>query len=127
MSLEVRKEPEEAFQVIPEDFGRFFDTDNYMLDDGKYPKHTHTKVPRFSIDWNAAMLVHRTACDWLLSRRRAYLDELARLCQTQKADGTERDYLVAWPDALIFLDAEKICRAALKATLANTGQKEEPS
>ena len=63
---------------------------------------------RYSTDIAAAWEVHRAACGWLFSKRRKYLYALE---EEIRGEGP----LVAWPDALIFLDEVAICRAALKA------------
>jgi hypothetical protein len=68
-----------------------------------------TLLPYYSSSISAAWQVHKVACGWLFSERRAYLDALTDIIRAEVKQS------VAWPDVLIFLRPEHICRAALRA------------
>jgi len=72
-------------------------------------------VPNYPHDIAAAWELHRDRCEALFSKRRKYLEALGQLLtMPEKAvAGVER--VVAWPDALMFLDARNITRAFILA------------
>jgi len=66
------------------------------------PKH-------FSADILFGWDVHKKACSWIFSKRQKYFKNLQMFVSNRKTT----DFLIAWPDILIYLEPIDICRAAL--------------
>jgi hypothetical protein len=72
-------------------------------------------MPLYSTDIAAAWTVFQDQRRQLFSKRMAFFRQLGRLLQ--KHPELKSGCLVAWPDAMMFLTPEKICKAALLAVL----------
>jgi hypothetical protein len=83
-----------------------------------YPVYCHAQpdspdqggeTQQYSSDMTEAWGVHRVACAWLFSQRRAYFNALTEIIRHRVGQPA------AWPDLLMFLEPADICNAALRA------------
>jgi hypothetical protein len=89
---------------------------NKSMGFNQWKENTQLPIPYYTSNIAAAWDVHKKACSCLFSIRRNYLDMVKECVSERKIP---RAYIkgerIAWPDVLVFLEAEDISRAALIA------------